>query len=241
MQGCAVDASTPLILPTPVAAIVLAPQWIASTGDQDGFILEIDSLASGPDLPSNMLPSPVPANLNLTPKQLETIYWQARDHDGCYKSVTLFQHFFDLYPSDVPLPRAHPAKRMTIAYVVGHQMHFTGSEDEANVSTILDLASLQFGDGGRGLGGRSTFALESLDAFYDRVEAVALSADTENARISSRIGPCADDAWLKTVAARAKERWEARDKAAWCGHCGGPGEALKNSWSLDRLLALTRG
>ncbi|KAJ7038676.1 hypothetical protein C8F04DRAFT_1088300 [Mycena alexandri] len=255
-----VAASTPFS--TPIADVVLTPEWIASTGEKDGFIFEIDTSASGPDLTSNMLPSPVPATLNrLTPKQLETIFWQARDHDGCYKSVTLLQHFFDLYPGDVPLRVRTSAgkdfitpastrvilelelirpKRMTIAYVVGRQMHITGSEDtmmhavagfaapdEANVSTILDLASLQFGDAGRGLGGRSTFALEPLDAFYDRVEAVARSADTDNSKISSRIGPCPDDAWLKRVAKRAKERWEARDKAAWCGHCGGPGDALK--------------
>ncbi|KAJ7159539.1 hypothetical protein C8R46DRAFT_1001774 [Mycena filopes] len=129
---------------------------------------------------------------------------------------------------------------MTIAHVVDRGTYITGSEetmmhavsgfaapDEANVSTILDPASLQFGDAGRGLGGRSTFALESLDAFYDRVEVVALGADTATAKISSRIGPCPDDAWLKRVARRAKERWEARGEKAWCGHCGAPGDALK--------------
>jgi hypothetical protein len=102
-----------------------------------------------------------------------------------------------------------------------------GAPGEANVVTVLDLASLQFGDAGRGLGGRSTFALESLDVFYDRVEAIARGADTENIKSSGRIGPCPDDAWLKMVAKRAKERWEARDTQPWCGHCGAPGDALK--------------
>jgi hypothetical protein len=131
-------------------------------------------------------------------------------------------------------------RRMTIAHVIAGGTYITGAEDtmmhavvgfgapgEANVATVLDLASLQFGDAGRGLGGRSTFALESLDAFYDRVEAIARGADTENIKSSGRIGPCPDDAWLKMVAKRAKERWEARDTQPWCGHCGAPGDALK--------------
>ncbi|KAF9042171.1 hypothetical protein BJ165DRAFT_1486023 [Panaeolus papilionaceus] len=40
---------------------------------------------------------------NLTPKQLETYYWQARNHDGCFRTVTLLQHFFDLLPFDIPI------------------------------------------------------------------------------------------------------------------------------------------
>lgn len=129
---------------------------------------------------------------------------------------------------------------MTLVHVLPSRTYITGGEDtmphavvgfaesaDGNVSTILDLASLQFGDAGRGLGGRSTFALESLDAFYDRVEAIAEGADTENAKVSARIGPCADDAWLKQVAKRVKNRWDERDTKGWCGHCGAPGEALK--------------
>ncbi|KAJ7744130.1 hypothetical protein B0H16DRAFT_1727404 [Mycena metata] len=193
-----VDASTPLS--TPVAAIVLAPQWIVSTGEKDGFIFEIDTSASGPDLPSNMLPSPVPAALNrLTPKQLESIYWQTRDHDGCYQSIALLQHFFDLYPIDVSL-----------------RVRTCGGKDfitPAFTRVILELKLIRpkrttityFGDAGRGLGGRSTFALESLDAFYKRMATVALSADTKNPKITPRMRPAPDDvdAWLKTAAKRA--------------------------------------
>ncbi|KAJ6613943.1 hypothetical protein B0H10DRAFT_192608 [Mycena sp. CBHHK59/15] len=217
---------------------------------------------TAPDLPTNMLPSPVPAKLqSLTPKQIETIFWQARGHDGCYKCVTLLQHFFDLYPANYPV-RVRTStgadyitttstrvilemdliqpRRMTLAHVVGSHTYITGAthtmphavvgfatSKDGNVETVLDLASLQFGDAGRGLGGRSTFALESLDAFYDRVESVALGADTEHAKTSVRIGPCADDAWLKRVARRAKERWDARGTTPWCGHCGAPGGDLK--------------
>jgi hypothetical protein len=207
-----------------------------------------------------MLPSPVPASLSqLTAKELETIFWQARGHDGCYKSVSLLQHFFDLYPSDTPLRVRTSAgvdyvtsassrailefkllqpKRMTILHVVGGQAYINGDEDammhavvgfsapgDTNATTVLDLSSLQFGDAGRGLGGRSTFALESVDAFCDRLEVVARHANMTNVSQGIRSGP--NDAWLQEVAKRAKERWEARDVKAWCGHCGVPGEAFK--------------
>ncbi|KAF7335657.1 MYND-type domain-containing protein [Mycena venus] len=256
--------STPFTTPLGIhKAVVDAPEWISHNRDtKDGFIFEKDDTATGPDLPSNMLPSPVPSNLShLSPKELETIFWQARSHDGCYRSVALLQHFFDLYPPNTPLRvrtsagtdyitsassrvilemRLLRPKRMTIAYVVAGGVYITGHEDtmmhavvgfgppgEANVATVLDLASLQFGDAGRGLGGRSTFALESLDAFYDRLEAVAQGADTANARSSERIRQGPHDAWLTWVAKRVKERWEERDTKPWCGHCGRPGEALK--------------
>ncbi|KAJ7751875.1 hypothetical protein DFH07DRAFT_1061745 [Mycena maculata] len=222
---------------TPVGGTIQSePEWVSCTGPKDAFVFEKDGSASDlPDLPSNMLPTPVPAHLNgLTPKTLETIFWQARGHDGCYICVTLLQHFFDLYSPDVALRVRTSAgteyttaastrvilelklfnpKLMTFVQVVNGGTYITGSEDTmmhavvgfaesmaGNVSTILDLASMQFGDAGRGLGGRSTFALESLDAFYDRVEVIAIGADTENARTSKRIGPCPNDAWLKRVA-----------------------------------------
>ncbi|KAJ7073479.1 hypothetical protein B0H15DRAFT_917544 [Mycena belliarum] len=261
----------------PVREIVRSQQWVSRTGPKDGFVFEKLSSAprDEPDLPANMLPSPIPDGLkSLTPKNLETIFWQARGHDGCYKSVTLLQHFFDLYPPDMPLRVRTSAgadyltsastrvilelkllkpKLMTIAHVVGSRTYITGAADtmmhavagfaesqDGNVATILDLASLQFGDAGRGVGGRSTFALESLDAFYDRVETIAVWADTDNARTSARIGPCSDDAWLKQVARRAKARWDTRDTHAWCGHCGGPGAELKKC-SLCREEAYCNG
>ncbi|KAJ7474250.1 hypothetical protein FB451DRAFT_1088931 [Mycena latifolia] len=244
--------------------IGVALNWTSRTGLKDGFIFErphsiSDDARDELDLPSNMLVSPAPPKLaSLTPKEIETVFWQARGHDGCFKSVALLQHFFDIYPPDVPLRVRTAAgadyltsgstrvilelelfrpKMMTLAHVLNTGTYITGGEDtmlhavvgfgdpeskDGNVDTVLDLASMQFGDAGRGLGGRSTFALESLDAFYDRIEAIALGADTENAKLSTRIGPCPDDPWLKQVAQRAKARWDEREKKAWCGHCGAP-------------------
>jgi hypothetical protein len=46
-----------------------------------------------------MLPNTIPAGLShLSSKELETYYWQVRNHDGCFTTVTLFQHFIDLFP-----------------------------------------------------------------------------------------------------------------------------------------------
>ncbi|KII85143.1 hypothetical protein PLICRDRAFT_45285 [Plicaturopsis crispa FD-325 SS-3] len=59
-----------------------------------------------PDLPSNMVAetSTVTASAKgLTEGELELIYREARDHDGCYTAITLFQHFFDLFPASTPL------------------------------------------------------------------------------------------------------------------------------------------
>ncbi|KAJ7909478.1 hypothetical protein B0H13DRAFT_2014108 [Mycena leptocephala] len=235
----------------------MAPEWISHTGGtKDGFIFEKDStvLETSPDLPSNMLPSPVPPSLShLTAKELETIFWQARGHDGCYKSVSpaAFLRSLRIHPSAcaplqawIMLRRPPPEfkllqpKRMTILHVVGGQEYINGDEDammhavvgfsalgNTNATTVLDLSSLQFGDAGRGLGGRSTFALESVDAFCDRLEVVARDANMTKVSQGIRSGP--NDAWLQGVAKRAKERWEACDVKAWCGHCGVPGEAFK--------------
>ncbi|KAF8991255.1 hypothetical protein BDZ89DRAFT_1173344 [Hymenopellis radicata] len=59
------------------------------------------------------------------------------------------------------------------SYGMNHAVLGFASSREGNIDTILDMSSLQFGDAGRGLGGKSLFALESLDEFYDRVETIA--------------------------------------------------------------------
>lgn len=56
------------------------------------------------DLPSNMVPVPTPDLLqSLTPKELETYFWQVRCHDGCFTAICLVQEFFDLFPKNTRL------------------------------------------------------------------------------------------------------------------------------------------
>jgi hypothetical protein len=48
--------------------------------------------------------------------------------------------------------------------VMRHAVMGFGRPGEKNVHVVMDLSSMQFGDVGRGLGGRSIFVLETLEA-----------------------------------------------------------------------------
>ncbi|KAJ7487680.1 hypothetical protein B0H11DRAFT_1720711 [Mycena galericulata] len=246
--------------------IVPVPEWTERTDPKDGFVFDIvppqtPAERDGPDLPSNMLATPIRQSLRrLTPHQIETIYWQARGHDGCYKCIGLLQHFFDLYPLDVQVRVRTSAgvefvtpalsrkiiemelrdpKLMTLACVLPDMYTYTTGEDDSMIhavwefsdlssdtsTAILDLSSVQFGDAGRGLAGRSTFVLESKDAFFERLKGIA--GQTQVTKVSDRIRGTPVDAWLKSVAKRVKERWENRHEHPWCGHCGALGADLK--------------
>ncbi|KAJ7058723.1 hypothetical protein C8F01DRAFT_1147017 [Mycena amicta] len=92
------------------------PTWdTTQRKHKDGFVFETVEPRSAkaralPDLPTTMLCTPIPANLrDLTSKRLETIFWQARNHDTCYQCIRLLQHFFELFPTDVPV-RVRTAK-----------------------------------------------------------------------------------------------------------------------------------
>ncbi|KAJ7474234.1 hypothetical protein FB451DRAFT_1248409 [Mycena latifolia] len=244
---------------------LLAPDWQNHRGAKDGFLFDIippQTVADNPpDVPSNMLATPIrnAALRNLTLKQIETIYWQTRGHDGCFQCIALLQHFFDLYPEDVQIRIRTSAgiefttfassrniqemtffgpKLMTLSCVLPTNKTFiTGDEStiihsvmefpesSRGSSVILDMSSLQFGDAGRGVGGRSTFVLESRDNFVDRLKRIANSASFT--KVSQRIRGCPDDPWLKPIAAKVKARWENRHTEPWCGHCGAPGPDLK--------------
>ncbi|KDR68725.1 hypothetical protein GALMADRAFT_256547 [Galerina marginata CBS 339.88] len=250
---------------------LLTPIWQEATVPRTGLVFDRTrpppKKRDEPDLPTNMLASPIPNNLkSLTPKELETYYWQARNHDGCFRTVTLFQHFIDLFPDFTRVrvrtvtkdkPRTYstlasdrvivefqlfePAN-MTMAMVLpDNQTHISGgqpivdhavlgfSAPAANVDTILDLASLQFGDVGRGVKGRSLFVVEPIEQYVSRLSKYANHHDFHQAKHSLRINDAPDSDWLREVAKKVKERWDNRINEHWCGHCGAPplGEDLK--------------
>lgn len=255
-----------------------------SKGPRAGFLFDImQPLANSQswlhhrDLPSNMLldhprhGSMGAASANtgsLTREQLESIYWQARSHDACFKSAVLLQHLFDMYPQTTPL-RVRTAtgeeyvttvstRVVMVLQLIGPKLltlssvqpvnvtYLTGAEEtmvhavlgfadspRGNVRTVLDLASMQFGDAGRGLEGKSTFVVEDVDKFYGRLERIA--SRIENGKVSLRVHdtPPHDDMWLRDVAMRVKARWDNRAKQKWCGHCGAPATYLKCSVCMD--------
>jgi len=88
--------------------------------------------------------------------------------------------------------------------------------------TILDLASLQFGDAGRGFKGKGIFVLEPSDQYIARLDNYAKRNDFKNAKLSVRINAAPDSDFLQEAAKRAKARWDQRDTENWCGHCGAP-------------------
>jgi hypothetical protein len=266
---------------------MLTHEW-ATTGNKQktGFVFDRlpphspeddDDPSAPPDLPSTMLAprdphwAAQPDLSYLTPFQWETFYWQARNHDACYKSVTLIQHFFALFPPNTQVRvRTEKGREylvsaslrvimemklvrprgVTLSCVLpGNMSYITGGEEvmdhavvgfpnpsakagkEEEAGTILDLASLQFGDVGRGCGGKSLFLLESMDAYGARLNKFAEGNTFDDAKVSMAIGGSPWDGWLKRVAERVKDRWVKRE--GWCGHCGKPGELKRCSGCKD--------
>lgn len=103
---------------------------------------------------------------------------------------------------------------------------------------MLDLASMQFGDAGRGLRGRtSLFVLEDMDAFRTRMEELAESVSGPD--MGGPYIPRGEEYWLEDVARRVKRRYDRRETEHWCGHCGAPANRLactgcKAAWYCDR-------
>ncbi|KZV94623.1 hypothetical protein EXIGLDRAFT_736515 [Exidia glandulosa HHB12029] len=107
--------------------------------------------------------------------------------------------------------------------------------DPDQKSAVLDLASMQFGDSGRGRG--ALFVLEEMDDFMERMRGIAQSVTGPQMG-----GPyITNDAerWLEGVARRVKTRYHRRDIEHWCGHCGAPAQRLacrgcKHEWYCNR-------
>ncbi|KAJ6509089.1 hypothetical protein DFH09DRAFT_1374774 [Mycena vulgaris] len=220
-----------------------APEWTERTAPKDGFVFDTIPPRKSPkqdvsDLPSNMLVTPIrnPSLRNLTPKQIETHFFdlypmtvrvRIRTSAGTeFTTLAVSRNILEM--------TLFGPKLMLLACVLPSRIYISGDEPTmvhavmkfselgGGSSTILDMASLQFGDGGRGLGGRSTFVLESRGNFEDRLKRVANSATFT--KVSQRIRECPDDPWLKIVAAKVKARLAKKDTERWCGHCGAPAD-----------------
>ncbi|KAG5635863.1 hypothetical protein H0H81_009846 [Sphagnurus paluster] len=94
---------------------------------------------------------------------------------------------------------------------------------EDGESVILDIASMQFGAHGRGKT-EDFFVLDTIDGWHGFLGKIV--GGCEHFRSSDRINPSPDpttEEWIQKVAARVKERWDARQTEHWCALCGKPG------------------
>ncbi|KAG9194663.1 hypothetical protein G6011_04698 [Alternaria panax] len=60
-----------------------------------------------PDLPTNFLREDKIRDNTLSNEQLETLFHQARNHDGCYQAISLLQIFFALFQDETKLRVRH--------------------------------------------------------------------------------------------------------------------------------------
>ncbi|KAL8286497.1 hypothetical protein RQP46_004514 [Phenoliferia psychrophenolica] len=187
-------------------------------------------------------------------------------HNGCYRSISALQLFFDLFePSQLLQIRAATSRQKTLTVPISdrlilefvlsglkqrsvslvvdgtvctqgvkdgkldsipHAVWGFGAAGSDTVTHILDLASMQFGDAGRGEGGE-LFRLNTVDVFYDGLEKISRSWKFKEA--SLRIESSPKDPWLKEVAKRVKSRWEKRASEPWCDYCG-KGQPPRRLW-----------
>ncbi|CAI9632403.1 unnamed protein product [Alternaria burnsii] len=205
------------------------------------------STPNAPDLPTDFLLQDQIEDSTLSNEQLETLFYQARNHDGCYQAISLLQIFFALFHDKTKLRVRHfpygkgpgssymttisrrvvvgetfrNPKLTTAIYVLpeGFSPH-----DSETVQSFLDLSSMQFGDVGRGPGpkGKQLFALDTPEEFAVRFSKLAKGANSSKSQRTLAISGTPVDDWLEQVALRTKERWDKRAKEKWCGHCGAP-------------------
>jgi len=242
------------------------PLWKKAKVPKTGFLFDrpkrrlSEKEKLEPDLVSNMLPVPIPPQLqSLDSKDLELCYWQARGHDGCHRTIIIFQHLIDLFPPGTSIrvrfvndnkPKSflclasrrfvmevklHKPKAMNVTVLPGTTaltgahlvmthaiLAFPPPTIEEEPGAVLDLASLQFGDAGRGFNGKGLFVLEGSNQYVTRLDNYAERNNIMNAKVIPGLRGAPDDDFLQEVARRAKERWDKRETEKWCQHCGAP-------------------
>jgi hypothetical protein len=113
--------------------------------------------------------------------------------------------------------------------------------DSGEVSSILDLSSMQFGEVGRGPGkeGKMLFVLEEKTDYEERLKRIAGSVDLARRESFSHV--IFDHEFLGgSIVRTVKERWEKRDTEKWCGYCGAPEPKSKcggcrNVWFCNKM------
>jgi hypothetical protein len=113
----------------------------------------------------------------------------------------------------------NPSKHGVVTFVEAHPVG-------APKTAVLDMASMQFGDAGRGFGNKGVFVLELLEAYELRLKNFAKSFQMYENIASGLLAWTEDgkEEWFEDIAGRVMARWEARATSPWCAHCGAPAE-----------------
>ncbi|KAF3035220.1 hypothetical protein E8E12_003986 [Didymella heteroderae] len=217
------------------------------------MVLDDVKAEGGRQLPANMktehnwLPS------TLSDQQLETIFHRIRAYDSCASVTVLLKTFFELFPCDTPLrvrhaPKGNQAEKLVnpkFSTIICSQMNgnikYTGTEsemahwymafsapDSQEITSVLDIASMQFGEAGRGPGekGKMLIVLDTKADYDQRLARITDGVDLAQRQTlpPTMISPY--DPEMDRVARKVKERWEKRD-TEWCGHCEAPEPKFK--------------
>lgn len=100
--------------------------------------------------------------------------------------------------------------------------------DSEQITSVLNLASMQFGEAGRGPGekGKMLVVLDTKADYDKRLLRIAEGVDLAQRRtLPIVLSPY--DATMDRVARKVKERWERRNIEKWCAHCGAPEPKFK--------------
>ena len=124
--------------------------------------------------------------LQLTPATFSTRSWNTTPF---YNRFILEMPFIqpNIMCMSVLIPGAtyHQGDSFEMTHAV---MGFSEHEFTDKITTIVDLSTMQFGESGRGMGGKGLVVIESLEEFYGRVQVSTLVTVTRVLNIVRQIG-----------------------------------------------------
>lgn len=103
------------------------------------------------------------------------------------------------------------------------------SPDNQGITSVLDMASMQFGEVGRGPGekGKMLIVLETKAEYEERLGRIADGVDPAQRETGPPIMLTMYDPEVDRIVRKVKERWEKRETEKWCAHCGAPEPKFK--------------
>ncbi|KAH8784392.1 hypothetical protein BGZ57DRAFT_974008 [Hyaloscypha finlandica] len=191
------------------------------------FRIESDQVTGTPST-NDIIDRNAPLDVQALPfAQRELIYHESRGHDGCYKAIELYQHFFELCPpvsTGMKVGGSTSGKGGTIVTGLDQEsLHSAlgfAAPGMGNVDFVVDMTRMQWGEAGRGSLGE-LYYLGSVAGYYRAMENVCDDIE-EVGYGATHVAPSIHTDAMKSCASRVWERWENRDTEGWCDYCGGP-------------------